>query len=228
MPGTARKVVITERQQELLRTLVRSSTCSQGVARRAWSILLAFEGYNNEEIAAVVGLGRHQVGVWRLRWQEAWERLTVVECCEAAAEFRAALIEVLSDEPRPGVAPTFTPEQITDILAVACEPPDQLGRPVTHWTPAELADEVIKRGIVASISARHVGRLLKGGRPEAASHAVLVELAGQRGRSTIRRAGASGLRDVLGGSAAKAGTRHPHDQHRRNDRHPGFGTHRPH
>jgi putative transposase len=140
MPGTARKVVITERQQELLRTLARSSTCSQGVAQRARIILLAFDGYNNEEIADEVGLGRHQVGVWRLRWQQVWERLTVVECCESAAEFRAAVMETLSDEPRPGVTPIFTPEQITQILAVACEPPEDSGRPVTHWTPRELAD----------------------------------------------------------------------------------------
>lgn len=41
MPGTARKVVITERQQELLQTLARSSTCSQGVAQRARIILLS-------------------------------------------------------------------------------------------------------------------------------------------------------------------------------------------
>lgn len=181
MPGTARKVLITERQQELLRTLARSSTCSQGVARRARVILLAFEGFNNEEIAAEVGLGRHQVGVWRLRWQRAWDQLTIVECCESPADFRAAVIDVLSDEPRPGVPPTFTPEQITDILAVACEPPEQSGRPVTHWTGTELADEVIQRGIVPSISVRHIGRFLKGRRSKAASYAVLAQLAGQRG-----------------------------------------------
>lgn len=51
------------------------------LARRI--ILLAFEGFNYEEIAAKVDLGRHQVGVWRLRWQQTWERLTVIECCEA-------------------------------------------------------------------------------------------------------------------------------------------------
>lgn len=191
MPGTARKVVITERQQELLRTLARSSTCSQGVARRARVILLAFEGFNNEEIAAEIGLGRHQVGVWRLRWQRVWKQLAIIECCESPVDFRAAVIDVLSDEPRAGVPPTFTPEQIADTLAVACEAPEQSGRPVTHWTPTELADEVIKRGIVPSISARHVGRFLKGGRSEAASHAVLAQLAGQKGRPAIRRAGAS-------------------------------------
>jgi transposase-like protein len=37
----------------------------------------------------------------------------------------------------------------------------ECGRPVTHWTPRELADEAVKRKIVSSISPRHVGRFLK-------------------------------------------------------------------
>jgi putative transposase len=60
------------------------------------------------------------------------------------------------------------------ILTVACESPATSDRPVTHWTPRELADEVIKRGIVPSISARHVGRFFKGGCAPAASVAVLA------------------------------------------------------
>ena len=58
---------------------------------------------------------------------------------------------------------TFTAEHLTQIIAVACEQPEECGRPVTHWTPRELTDEVIKRGIVETISPRHVDRFLKGG-----------------------------------------------------------------
>jgi len=32
---------------------------------------------------------------------------------------------------------------------------------LSHWTPRELAAEVILRGVVKTISARHVGRFLK-------------------------------------------------------------------
>ncbi|QJX00543.1 hypothetical protein [Frigoriglobus tundricola] len=32
---------------------------------------------------------------------------------------------------------------------------------MTHWTPTALAEEVVARRIVPSISVRHVGRLLK-------------------------------------------------------------------
>ena len=55
----------------------------------------------------------------------------------------------------------FTPEQVTQILAVACEPPEKSGRPITHWTAHELADEVVKRGIVTSISTSQVSRYLR-------------------------------------------------------------------
>ena len=68
---------------------------------------------------------------------------------------------VLSDEPRPGAPAKFTAEQVTQILAVACEPPEKSGRPITHWTAQELTDEVIKRRIVASISPSQVSRYLR-------------------------------------------------------------------
>lgn len=50
--------------------------------------------------------------------------------------------------------------QVTLILAVACEPPEQSGRPIDRWTHRELADEVVRRGIVSSISVSQVGRYL--------------------------------------------------------------------
>src|SRR5208337_3274322 len=53
------------------------------------------------------------------------------------------------------------PEQVVQILAVACELPEKSGRPITHWTTLELTDEVIKRGIVDSISPAQVGRYLR-------------------------------------------------------------------
>lgn len=64
--------------------------------------------------------------------------------------------------PRSGAPGTFTPEQIAQILAVACEDPAaDSQRPVSHWTPRELTDEVLKRRLVPAISVRHVGRILE-------------------------------------------------------------------
>ncbi|MDZ4877592.1 MAG: hypothetical protein CLLPBCKN_007027 [Chroococcidiopsis cubana SAG 39.79] len=47
------------------------------------------------------------------------------------------------------------------LFALACSPPEDYGRPISHWTPRELTDEIMKQGIVKSISVRHVVRLLK-------------------------------------------------------------------
>jgi putative transposase len=174
MPGMAAKVVITERQQALLRSMAWSRSCPQGLAQRAEMILLAFEGHHNEVIAQRLGCERHGVGIWRRRWQQAFAKRVVIECTEKPPAWREAIAEVLGDLPRAGCGGQFTAEQIAQILAVACEPPEQSRRPVTHWTSRELADEVIQRGIVPSIAVRQVGRFLKEGRTEAASESVLA------------------------------------------------------
>jgi putative transposase len=158
MPGRAAKVTITERQQKVLVTLARSSTCPQGVAQRARMILLAFEGLDGEEIADRVGCERHAVGLWRRRWADAFDSLVLVECCETERVLIQTVEQSLGDLPRSGSPGKFTAEQVAALLAVACAPPETGGRPVTHWTPDELRDAVVKRGIVPSISARQVGR----------------------------------------------------------------------
>jgi transposase len=161
MPGKAAKTTITERQQEILRTFSRAVTAPSRLRQRATIIILAFEGLLNEDIARRVGLTHRQVGCWRRRWANAWNQLIDIECCESRADLRRAIEAVLSDEPRPGAPGKFTPEQVTQILAVACEPPAKSDRPITHWTVQELTDEVIRRGIVESISPAQVYRYLR-------------------------------------------------------------------
>jgi putative transposase len=140
-------------------------------------ILLAFDGLANEDIADRIGCERHAVGLWRRRWAEALRRLVLVECCEKESALPRAITELLSDLPRSGSPGKFTAEQVTQILALACEPPEDSGRPVTHWTPRGLADEVRQRGIVASISPRQVGRFLKDGSAAAPSQPLLAQRA---------------------------------------------------
>jgi len=161
MPGSAAKVLITERQQALLRQIVAASTSPVRLVQRAEIILRAFAGAENRAIAQAIDLDPTAVGLWRRRWARAWPKLIQIECVETHAAFRRAIEEVLSDAPRSGNPGTFTPEQITLILALACEPPEQSGRPITHWTAQELADEAQQRGIVPSISASQVRRYLQ-------------------------------------------------------------------
>ena len=160
MSGKAAKIVLTEKQQSVLRRIRRSTTASQQLVQRVRIILLGFAGSLNGDIAKVVGLARKQVGVWRRRWRESFDALVAIECRETQAELRRAIEDVLGDAPRSGSAGTFTAEQVTQVLATACEEPEQSGRPVDRWTHRELADEVIHRKIVPSISVSQVGRYL--------------------------------------------------------------------
>jgi transposase len=161
MPGKAAKVTVTERQHEILLTLRNATTAPSHLRQRAAVILLAFDGLRNDEIADRVGLGRFQVGRWRRRWATAWSGLIDLECRETRADLRRAIAAILTDAHRPGGPGKFTAEQVTRILALACEPPEKSGRPISHWTAHELADEVVKRGIVAAISVTQVGRYLR-------------------------------------------------------------------
>jgi transposase len=87
----------------------------------------------------------------------------------------ALIKRVLSDRARPGTTNYFSTEQVVQIVALACEKPQASGYPVSHWTPAELAAEAIKRGIVEKISPRSVGRFLKGSYSTASSSPLLAQ-----------------------------------------------------
>jgi len=160
MAGTAAKIIISERQQKRLEEFSKSRTVGKCIVQRATIILLGFNGMLNEAIALPVGLNRQQVGLWRQRWRDAWEALCVWECTEPH-RLREAILDVLSDAPRPGVPATFTATQVSQIVALACESPKLSGRPIDHWTLRELRDEAIARKIVTAISVSQVGRFLQ-------------------------------------------------------------------
>jgi len=67
MPGKAAKVPLSEKQLELLHKISRETTASVRLGQRSRIILLAFEGWLNEEIADEVSLNQRQVGRWRRR-----------------------------------------------------------------------------------------------------------------------------------------------------------------
>jgi transposase len=161
MAGSAAKVVISERQLKMLRKLSTATTVAKRLVQRATIVLMAFAGVANEDIATQVRLGRHQVGVWRRRWQDAFDNLIRIECLDDPPALRKAIEDLLRDEPRPGCPGKFTAEQLTQLIALACEPPEKSGRPITHWTGKELAAEAIARGIVDSISPSQVNRYLR-------------------------------------------------------------------
>ena len=113
---------------------------------RARMILLAAEGAGVRETAKELGIGRATVQRWRARWRDSVGQPFAERLCDAA---------------RPGTPPTFTPEQIGAIIALACEALRDSERPFTHWTHAALAEAATERGIVETISAHSIGRFLR-------------------------------------------------------------------
>lgn len=158
-------LTVSDRQKGILERWVKSrAKMSARIIERSQIILMSAEGVSNIEQARRLGVDRQCVRRWRTRWAEQAQRLEAAELKGVTdKDLSVLLCDLLADEQRSGAPPTFGAEQLTQIISVACETPAETGRPVTHWTPRELADEVIKRGIVDTISPRHVDRLLKGG-----------------------------------------------------------------
>jgi len=168
-------IELTERQRALLEQIVRRATSPQRLVVRSKILLKAADGKRNQEIADELEITVRTPRRWRDRWAQASAHLTAAETEVTDAQLSELIEALLTDKPRSGAPATFTAEQICRIVAIACEDPQESERPVTEWTPKELADEAVQRGIVSSISPRSVGRFLKGRRFEAASHPLLVE-----------------------------------------------------
>lgn len=144
---TASPITLSAAEQSELETLARRPSTAQQIALRARIILRASQGESHGQISRELGISKDMSRLWRNRWLEVTPQGIPVP-------------ERLRDAPRPGTPATFSLEQITQLYALACAPPEQYGRPISHWSPRELADEMVKQGIVERISERHVGRLL--------------------------------------------------------------------
>jgi transposase len=155
-------VVVSARQQRLLERLVRQATAPQRLVRRAQIILDLAAGYCPNQIAKRLKIRRQTVYDWRNRWRRRQDAIEQAEACETNdRRLSAFLAQQLLDAYRRGRPPTFSPEQLVQIISLACEHPQTCGRPLSRWTSRDLADELIKRGVVKRISRATVSRLLE-------------------------------------------------------------------
>jgi len=154
-------IQLTDRQRAILEEMIHSRRRPHDEVQRATLIVQSADGARTRHLAAAVGVSDPTVRLWRARWAHATPQLAAAEAEADEETMRGLLQQVLRDAPRRGRPATFTPEQRCQIVAVACEAPEVSGRPVTPWPPRELAEAVIKRGIVSRISPRSVGRFLK-------------------------------------------------------------------
>jgi transposase len=166
MPGPKpTPVALTKEAQRRLRILVMGHNTRQQIAKRARMILLTAEGKDNSAIGREVGVSRLTVKQWR----ERWLTLEPIPLEELSVEER------IEDLPRPGGPARITADQRCQLEALACESPEKSGRPISQWTGREIADEMMARNIVETISPRHAARLLKICINSSSPHSLLVE-----------------------------------------------------
>ena len=136
-------IELSNKERQELEKIAAKLSNSHSQVIRSRIILLSDEGFGSRRVSRILGVSRVTQQRWRKRWVESKHK---------------NIKERLEDEPRPGAPATYTAEPICAIVALACELPIEFGRPITHWTQIDIANEVIKRGIVEYISPRSVAR----------------------------------------------------------------------
>jgi transposase len=135
-------VDLNEHEKKRLEDLSTKGKSGARKIRRARILLLAEEGYLDEEIARALGAAVTTVERIRKRFVE--------EGLEAA----------LSERPRPGAARKLDGHQEAYLMALACSDPPQGKK---RWSMQLLADRLVEVGVVDEISDETVRRTLKKG-----------------------------------------------------------------
>ena len=106
---------VTDEERQAIARLARSRRASARAVERAQVVHAALEGVVVEEIAVRLHLARNTVYLWLHRFAERG-------------------LPGLEDEPRGGRPPTYSREQIGEIVATALTNPQSLGLPFASWT----------------------------------------------------------------------------------------------
>jgi transposase len=117
MFSTTMDLMLSDEDREILTGMLRATTISAGLARRARVILALAEGHSYAAIGAAHGVTDRYIARWKRR---------VVESGVAA----------LADLPRSGRGDRLDPRLEAKILAKTQEPPPA---PFTHWTTRRMA-----------------------------------------------------------------------------------------
>ena len=142
MPSACAVVLhLSASERNRLKTCSSSPSMPHRVVIRATIVRLAAAGLPNAVIASRLGLKHDTVRKWRGR-------------------FVTAGLDGLTDRPRSGRPPHFTPVQRAEVKAMACQLPATYGIPLSRWSCPELAVEVIAAGTASAMSASTVRRIL--------------------------------------------------------------------
>lgn len=134
-------IELTGEQRQELEHRSRSYSEPYSCVVRAQMILMAADGAPNVYIADHFNSSPQVVHRWRSRFAEHG-------------------LKGLDDHPRSGRPPVFGPTVVVETKQLACDLPSTVGVPLSRWSMSELVRELIARGVVATISAATVWRIL--------------------------------------------------------------------
>ena len=175
-PAVSPTVPLTARPRACLEQSARRQTRSQRLVRRAKRLVARETGAHQCHVMRQMPLQRGTGQRWGRRGcalAPTREPLEADEGREQALTPRR--VEALAAHPRSGPPATLPAEPLVPIVAVACEDPAESGRPRSHGTPREVAEEVRTRGLMETISPRRVGRFFTAGGLTAPSGRVLAQ-----------------------------------------------------
>lgn len=163
-----------EEVREWLERWVCAAKTPQAVVMRCKIILSYLKRKHTKLVADEVGCHWNTANTWIKRWEGAIPEI-LEHWTQEGFDRKQAIFDLVQDQPRSGRAPTYSAEQVTKVVALACEPPSDFQRPITHWTLRELAEEVVMQGIADSMSPASVGRFLKSERSQAPQKPILAK-----------------------------------------------------
>jgi transposase len=149
---------MTELQHSILTRIATHPRTMLKIAIRSTILLLGYEGKPYSLISQELGVQVNTVKSWQNRWQEAYNELSQFD---NKADLTKAIHLFFKDLARPGKPKKFTVSQEKQIIALACDKPINHGIQMTSWTNEMLVLTAQAKGIVKSISATQVRRILK-------------------------------------------------------------------
>lgn len=155
-------VNLTDTLKKILEHFIRCPKSAQGLVLRAKIILEPASGKSKHSVVKDMKTTKKTVSKWCKRWNKNYDSIIEIENNPdiTPKEIFIKVIETLNDKSRAGAPPTFTPEQIVKIAAIACEVIDDSEKAMSRWTFKEIAEEAVKRKIVESVSPASVWRFL--------------------------------------------------------------------
>ncbi len=157
------KLPVSERQLSLIKQMIRSGKVGSRMVNRLKVVQFSSEGTSNYRINQLIGLQKNRVGIWRNRWAKNVQKLTRLEKKHKVSDsdLRRQILNSLSDKPRCGCPAWITLSQKNQIVALACEKPEDHGVPISQWNLSLLRGVVKEKNIVKKISRSTVGEIIK-------------------------------------------------------------------